>query len=37
MEKVKVKGKEYELEDRDAALIQAIQELTYALRQWRGH
>ena len=27
MQKVKVKGKEYDLEDKDAALIEAIQDL----------
>ena len=32
MKKVKVKDKEYELEDKDAALIEVIQELTHGIR-----
>lgn len=33
MKKVKVHGEEYELEDKDAALIEAIQELTTQIRR----
>jgi len=31
--KVKVKGKEFELEDKDAALVLAIQELIASMRE----
>lgn len=32
MKKVKVKGKEYDLEDKDALLIETLQELAQAIR-----
>ena len=42
MVKVKVKGKEYDLIDKDAALIETIQELIKGIETlrrslWRGH
>ena len=33
--KVKVKGIEFELEDKDAAMILALQELSFAIRRTR--
>lgn len=35
MKKVKIKGEEFDLEDKDAALILAIQELTTAINLLR--
>ena len=35
MEKVKVKGKEYDLEDKDAVLILTLQDLINELRKLR--